>query len=86
MVSLWRLGGRLMAMTNEVKTGLMVSGAFASLVGAVTTKHYFSPDELLGAKPAEELVSTVEKEEEKPPEAVAAPNRLRISPAWSYRA
>ncbi len=73
MVSLWRLGGRLMAMTNEVKTGLMVSGAFASLVGAVTTKHYFSPDELLGAKPAEELVSTVEKEEEKPPEAVAAP-------------
>ena len=30
MVSLWRLGGRLMAMTNEVKTGLMVSGAFAA--------------------------------------------------------
>ena len=49
-----------MAMTSEVKTGLMVSGAFASLVGAVLTKHYVSPDELLGHKPPTEQVATAE--------------------------
>ena len=47
-------------MTSEVKTGLMVSGAFASLVGAVLTKHYVSPDELLGHKPPTEQVATAE--------------------------
>ena len=55
-----------MAMTGDVKTGLMVSGAFASLVGAVLTKHYVSPDELLGHKAPTEQVASAESDAKVP--------------------